>query len=1161
MEWTILSMPSKSSSDFSLHKSRGFHLKLLSKQKKLVSSSSKILNASVSSLQKTVSKQSGTSKSLADSCYSKGSSSTPRNSKETASKSEIPQGLNLQDERGLVKSSQKESKEEEDLKKFASKTCFKSFCTSAVTNSYSHLIPHREKTLLSARKKFETSFKKQVSSLQNTDQRKLITRKKFEAIFKRRGVSSLKKADQRKTVNKVVSLPNNLTVKAIHYKCKILQLHDKTCGCSSPRLHIYLTTNHRCSDTCSAETVHCEKKNISPSSAVDIAKNKYIFTVMTGKSKAKSNLRKDAGCQSAKKTLKKGSSKILQESSVTLDKKIKRNRNEEPESELLGVECDSLPAIMNTLSGDVEYIVLDDYTFNLDVNQKSLTSSDNSEPKSSTVHNKKSDGKSDTQSFESASVSKESKSWENIIEKCLSEVQSSKPKGLNQPLDIGKIKSEPPEEGSSFKSSENCSSLAEVCTNHCPSIRDIFGDVNVKDEPIDHLDDNDMSIEDFSQEIRKLTAAKEECGKTLSSKEEFPLNQDILTNKGLFAGLIKEENKAIKDDTKDDKSLVTNIIIKKEDIADVNDSQEDNDYSSDSSLGPLQIDEGDQASNEEETSSNISVPTVPTASLLLPSVNIISPFKIKILFGTPAQVQIEKQHELLNNSNSITEPVVGTSNTLQNSLMSNNISLKTPKLAEDEDSGADSMQALTSNDSHPVPNLTCAYCQTVSPDVKALAKHFEDHQKEGLIICYFCQKSFGDKTSLKRHMRTHTGEKPYLCKVCGKRFSLPGNFKKHRDIHEDIRTEPCKICGKTFRRKEHLKYHMRTHTGEKPYTCSECGTSFTARYSLQIHMNIHLGKKPYKCTFCSKAFSDKSTMRKHIRVHTGEKPFHCEMCGRCFGESGTLAAHMATHRTDRPFKCANCPLAFKTSGGLRQHEKVHIGLKLYACKYCGARFLQKYNMTMHERIHTGEKPYSCNQCDRSFRSRSCLAKHVVLHGGEEERRYECEHCNSKFYRKAHLRRHIDTHLGIKNHECTICSKKFCSRGSLDNHLQTFHSQGARRFPCSWCGRVFKRKVYVNTHECIRDPVKVEEYKKELRAAAAAAAVAATTSSSSSSSVNNPSISDKGNENSSDTEFSSIDIKSEPEEEVSEESYGLGKITSVIGNATFDIQQNIKQESS
>ncbi|XP_068242744.1 uncharacterized protein [Palaemon carinicauda] len=1110
-------MPSKSSSNFYLHKLRGFHLKRLKRQKRQASTSSKFVNSSIPSLQSSGAILLGTKESSSDLCNIRSSTSVLKRSKDIKQNNITVQSLKLQDGRSLMNTSNSDIIRIEKISE-ASKKCFKHFCTSSVKH-------FQLKGLLKG---------------------KLLHGKK------KANLSDLETGPDVGYVNerKIVSLPNNLTVEAIHYKCKILQLHDTKCSCSTPRLHIYLTTNHRCSERCSTESYH--HSDISSNSTTDTPRNQYIFAIMTGKSKAKGQLKKITVDQKVKRNPRRKGGKSSTNLS-TLDNKSKSSRkslmtirNEEPESELLGEECESLPTIMNTLSGDVEYIVLDDNTFNLNLNSKNSTSQRNENSK--TLNLTEVDVKPEIQSLVNEPTYKEGKSWEDILERCLSEVsyQSSKYKvGVNQFSD-NKIKSETTEDGNPNKNTETSSSLAEVCTNHCPSIRDIFGDVNVKDEPVDNIDENDMSVEAFSQEIMKLTD-DEKSGNSHSWLVDKAMSSDeISTNKGLFARLLREDTKVTKDETKEERKSGTEVNVKEENDTNDHESKddEDKDYSSDSSLGPLQIDEGDQPPAEEEPATAPIVPS-PATSLILPSVNIISPFKIKIFFGTPHRVHIEQPHELFETS-AISTPVTGTSHIEKNAVANKN-SEKKQGVIEEEDSETDSSHALVSSDPTPMPSLTCAYCQTVCADIKALAKHFEDHQQDGLIICYFCQKSFGDKTSMKRHMRTHTGEKPYQCKVCGKRFSLPGNFKKHRDIHEDIRTEPCEVCGKTFRRKEHLKYHMRTHTGEKPYTCGECGTSFTARYSLQIHMNIHLGKKPYKCTYCTKAFSDKSTMRKHVRVHTGEKPFHCEICGRCFGESGTLAAHMATHRTERPYKCKLCSLSFKTTGGLRQHEKIHTGLKQYACRFCGVKFLQKYNMTMHERIHTGEKPYSCNHCSRSFRSRSCLAKHIVLHGGEEERRYECEHCNSRFYRKAHLRRHIDTHLGIKNYECDICSKKFCTRISLVNHLKTFHAQGARRFPCNWCGRVFKRQVYVQTHECIRDPEKVEQYKKEMRAAAVAAA----------SSDNNPSK-DEINENSSDTEYSSIDIKSEPEEFMEEES-GLGSIESVIGNANFDAEQGLIKE--
>ena len=836
----------------------------------------------------------------------------------------------------------------------------------------------------------------------------------------------------------LVCRDNSLTIQKIGYKCQVLQEHSQECECLTPRLHVYLTLDHQCSEECS----------LTDRLKHSIYSDKYInfsnTTEMTGKIKAKCRNRKSNSMKFSNNLIKvEPSNDDASASGKPPQAKKKRlsvaNKNkQEPESELLGeAECVWLPTIMSTLSGDVEYVVLDDDAFNLGAIERPAS------PQSlkSKINNifEDIDEKPDIQSIiTTAPSTKPARTRMPPPPRRLSEANLPIPGVKDVVGQTGEVTPVPKPAEESNPDDPTASSLAEICTNHCPSIKDIFGDISVKEEPVEDVK-QDMTVDDFSKEILKTTVieSNNRTPDSYAQKEETRDGQETEegTNKGLFAKLIKEESNGVEEVNGDA-------------------------HNSDDSLGPLQIDE--KYSPVPEDAGLALAKDVMEMSM--PSVNIISPFKIKILLGTPNrethQVQVDPASQVGPSGAAMHGKVVG----------ANNVAPAAKKTRQTIKTVTDSNPiggqiATVGKAADTIKSLTCIYCHTSCPNAQALAEHFENHQKDGLIICYFCQKSFGDKTGMKRHMRTHTGEKPYQCKICGKRFSLPGNFKKHRDIHEDKRTEPCGVCGKTFRRKEHLKYHMRTHTGEKPFSCTECGTCFTARYSLQIHMNIHLGKKPYKCTYCSKAFTDKSTMRKHVRVHTGERPFRCQECWRCFGESGTLAAHMATHRNDRPYACDKCDLRFKTTGGLRQHEKVHTGEKQFACKFCGMKFLQKYNMTMHERIHTGEKPYTCSNCERSFRSRSCLAKHVVLHGGEDERRFGCDHCNSRFYRKAHLRRHIDMHLGIKNYECDYCKKKFCTRGTLRSHCKTFHSTGARRFPCNRCGRVFKRKVYVSTHLC------------------------------------------------------------------------------------------------
>ena len=634
--------------------------------------------------------------------------------------------------------------------------------------------------------------------------------------------------------------------------------------------------------------------------------------------------------------------------------------------------------------------------------------------------------------------------------------------------------------GTKSEDSNDQDNLATLCTNNKPSIADIFGELDIKEEPGDDVIESGMSIEDFSNALCNGASKSSNLAQKSPEKGNKKGKSNCEAMNKSFEGLVKEEVDVEKDLTDNESVASPQPLHIDEEVEEPKDTEQEK--RNDNENATVSNKNKKPCSESLKSLKNVKKklkPILPTPrhfkktqdQVQVSSINYITPFKIRIMLNTQSQSkeQNSESSETITINESGNLPTIHIKNEPMDILnleqTGGTIPIVTANLLGIPASSLNKTN-IPDIDEIQQAEFKCKYCYTICNNFASLAQHLENHQKDGLILCLFCQKSFCDKTGMRRHMRTHTGERPYECQVCHKRFSLPGNFKKHRDIHEDKRTEPCEVCGKTFRRKEHLKYHMRTHTGERPYQCGVCGSTFTARYSLQIHMNIHLGKKPYKCHYCHKGFTDKSTMRKHIRVHTGEKPFKCSDCDRCFGESGTLAAHAATHRTDRPFHCDKCPLSFKTSGGLRQHEKVHSGKKQFTCKYCGMEFLQKYNMSMHERIHTNERPYSCKECGRAFRSRSCLGKHVILHSGDEQRRYKCSHCDRKFFRKAHLKRHIDMHLGVKDFQCEKCKKKFCTRVTLKNHMSVFHTEGARKFPCELCGKVFKRKVYVSTHHCL-----------------------------------------------------------------------------------------------
>lgn len=153
---------------------------------------------------------------------------------------------------------------------------------------------------------------------------------------------------------RVVSEADTITIEKINYKCEVLREHSKNCSCSTPRLHVYLTTSHRCGDTCSVNTaantgvshpIHTTTKTQGehPDNTQALSSDSSD-SAMTGKSRAKTKARKPSvkvprvrGARSGapKSTAAAGPNKTVLTRNRQLDATMSMSRAEEPESELL----------------------------------------------------------------------------------------------------------------------------------------------------------------------------------------------------------------------------------------------------------------------------------------------------------------------------------------------------------------------------------------------------------------------------------------------------------------------------------------------------------------------------------------------------------------------------------------------------------------------------------------------------------------------------------------------------------------------------------------------------------------------------------------------------------------------------------------------------------
>ncbi|GAB0092598.1 hypothetical protein DMENIID0001_076050 [Sergentomyia squamirostris] len=334
---------------------------------------------------------------------------------------------------------------------------------------------------------------------------------------------------------------------------------------------------------------------------------------------------------------------------------------------------------------------------------------------------------------------------------------------------------------------------------------------------------------------------------------------------------------------------------------------------------------------------------------------------------------------------------------------------------------------------------------------KNLGMHLKIHEKHQELVCAYCEKPFKNKESMKRHEREHTGEKPFECSVCSKKFLEKSKMMKHKQGHknEDAR--------------------------KAANTCAQCGKGFRHKFILDRHVLIHREDKPEECQVCFKRFKHRPGLLNHMAVHT--KPFVCDICNKGFSQDRSLKAHSLRH-LKKNVNCCYCDRTFITKNEHKIHmDKHHQGLPAMAvagpvsCTLCNEMFLNMELLKDHVTQHPSVKPYECEQCSKRYFEKGALLKHFrAAHLGMKPPKpefkkiaYTCGECGKPFGDKRSHRMHVASHSEVRPYPCSICGKAFKRRDALNSHYRTLHNEMRVLHPCQICGTIFKWKSNLLRH--------------------------------------------------------------------------------------------------
>ncbi|XP_055607771.1 zinc finger protein 497 [Uranotaenia lowii] len=335
------------------------------------------------------------------------------------------------------------------------------------------------------------------------------------------------------------------------------------------------------------------------------------------------------------------------------------------------------------------------------------------------------------------------------------------------------------------------------------------------------------------------------------------------------------------------------------------------------------------------------------------------------------------------------------------------------------------------------------------------------------VSCYICSTFSGTEKSLNAHLKDqHSELSPYYCEKC-----LVGlDNLQAINLHFQGHMVPfgCLFCEEMFKDEGELLTHQSACTG---YRCNSCKQVFQFCQALKDHKNCKSARAVRMQTITSMVGSRRNQSR--------FIPQACGMCNEDMGKNSRLACHFEKEHKDYQFnlhKCDLCSekftillaarihrLSHKREGPLKQ-RKIPI-VERNECTICSRIFRFNKELLAHMETDHAEAAvefHQCTKCSKKFTSEAKLLKHDYnTHQGKQPQ-FFCSYCGRVFNKKLGLKDHENLHKGIKTYHCADCNKDFTYKSTYDRHMQVVHSD-AKDFVCQYCHKSFKRKPTLKVH--------------------------------------------------------------------------------------------------